>query len=181
MASKSERNSRPESFQMVPLPDAHFSIRSLNAFERTQVIGEVYIPEGDGLRLISRPSRDDRTLARKRQKAADILGGSYITFGALHAGQVAGFLMLNPRLQDGRMVVESFTSPAPSAAAVWVDGCLPARCGKPGRQARKRCIFPPPTPGKRWIFTAPWAACLPTPSCPRMPGKTPTTCGCAAR
>ncbi len=98
----------PESFQMVPLPDAHFSIRSLDAFERIQVIGEVYLPEGDGLRLISRPSRDDRTLARKRQKAADILGGSYITFGALHAGQVVGFLMLNPRLQDGRMVVESF-------------------------------------------------------------------------
>ena len=43
----------PESFQMVPLPDAHFSIRSLNAFERTQVIGEVYMPESEGLRLIS--------------------------------------------------------------------------------------------------------------------------------
>ena len=38
---------------MVPLPDAHFSIRSPGAFERTQVIGEVYLPEGDGLRLIS--------------------------------------------------------------------------------------------------------------------------------
>lgn len=43
----------PESFQIVPLPDAHFSIRSLNAFERTQVIGEVYMPESEGLRLIS--------------------------------------------------------------------------------------------------------------------------------
>lgn len=89
----------PEPFQMVPPPDA---------FACTQVIREVYVPQGSSLRLIARPGCDDRTLARKRQKAAGILGGSLITFGALHAGQAVGFLTLNPRLQSGQMVVESF-------------------------------------------------------------------------
>ena len=79
----------PEPFQMVPPPDT---------FERTQVIREVCVPQGSSLPLIARPGCDDRTLARKRQKAADILGGSLITFGALHAGQAVGFLTLNPRL-----------------------------------------------------------------------------------
>lgn len=98
----------PETFQIVLLPDAHFSLHALDAFERTQCIREVYVPNGDSLQLLLRPGCEDWSLVRKRQKAAAILSGSHITYGALCSGQAVGFLMLNPRLQGGQMVVESF-------------------------------------------------------------------------
>ena len=60
----------PETFQIVLLPDAHFSLHALDAFERTQCIREVYVPNGDSLQLLLRPGCEDWSLARKRQKAA---------------------------------------------------------------------------------------------------------------
>lgn len=86
----------------------NFTAASLDGFIRTQVVTKVYRLVGGEYRLVDHPFTDDWSAARKREKAASILGDEYLTFGAFANDRVTGFIMLVKALNNGRMIVDSF-------------------------------------------------------------------------
>lgn len=87
---------------------ANFRPDSLDAFSRTQAVTNVYRLRDGQLCLVHQPFTEDWSPERKREKAAEILSGDYITFCAFEQGRVLGSMMLIPGLNEGRMIVHSF-------------------------------------------------------------------------
>ena len=89
--------------------DRHnFTRKSLDSFSRYQVVKNVYrVKEGE-IYLVYRPFVETWTLERKREKAAEILAGDHIAYGAFENGDIVGILMLLPVLEHGRMILDSF-------------------------------------------------------------------------
>lgn len=92
----------PETFQIVLLPDAHFSLHALDAFERTQCIREVYVPNGDSLQLLLRPGCEDCRLraSGKRQRPSSAAVTS--PTGHCVQGRWSGFSCSIPGCKVGR-------------------------------------------------------------------------------
>lgn len=86
----------------------NFHMDSLDAFSRKQVVTDVYRLQDGQLRLVHQPFSEDWSAERKREKAAEILNGAYITFCAFEDGRVLGAIILTPELNEGRMIVHSF-------------------------------------------------------------------------
>jgi len=95
------------------LTAANFTPASMDAFDRHQVVTYIYRPVNGELKPVLEPFEEDWSPARKREKAAEILSGDIIAYGALENGIVAGALQLLPELNDGRMLVVSFHVSAP--------------------------------------------------------------------
>lgn len=85
-----------------------FRINSLDDFSRRQTVTNVYRWKEGELSLVYQPFIEDWSAERKREKAAEILSGAYITFCAFEQGRVLGVIMLSPELNEGRMIVHSF-------------------------------------------------------------------------
>ena len=86
----------------------NFHIDSLDTFSRYQTVNNVYRLEGNHLQLRHCPFTEDWSAERKREKAAEILSGQYIVYGAVHEGRVVGTIMLIPELEHGRMIIDSY-------------------------------------------------------------------------
>lgn len=81
---------------------------SLDGFSRMQNVTNVYRCQEGQLCLVHQPFTEDWSAERKREKAAEVLSGAYITFCVFEQGWVLGMLMLVPELHEGRMIVHSF-------------------------------------------------------------------------
>jgi len=95
------------------LTAANFTLTSMDAFDRRQVVTYVYRPVDGRLQPFLEPFEEDWSPARRREKAAEILSGDVIAYGALENGIVAGALQLLPELNDGRMLLASLHVSAP--------------------------------------------------------------------
>lgn len=88
---------------------SNFRPDSLDSFDRTQNVTYVYRPaDGGGLKLVYQPFTETWSPERRREKAAEILSGKYITLCAFDGEKAAGAILLNPVLNSGRMIAESF-------------------------------------------------------------------------
>ena len=87
----------------------NFTRESLDVFFRYQVVKNVYrVKEGE-MYLAYRPFVEIWTLERKREKAAEILAGDHIVYGAFEKnGDIVGILLLLPVLEHDRMILDSF-------------------------------------------------------------------------
>ena len=87
----------------------NFTRESLDAFSRYQVVKTVYrVKEGE-MYLAYRPFVETWTLERKREKAAEMLAGDHIVYGAFEKnGDIVGILLLLPVPEHDRMILDSF-------------------------------------------------------------------------
>lgn len=89
------------------LTHENFTMASLDGFDRFQEVTEVWrLVEGEYC-LVRDPFTEEWSPARRREKAAEVLSGDYIAYGAVAEGRVAGLLLLERRLRGRRMVVSS--------------------------------------------------------------------------
>lgn len=93
----------------IALIDNHnFSRNSLANFSRRQVVKNVYRLTDGALHLVCNPFTEDWSPEQKAGKAAEILRGNHIVYGAFEGGNVVGGIMLLPTLDHGRMIIDSF-------------------------------------------------------------------------
>ena len=85
----------------------NFTLTSLDGFDRFQEVTEVWRLTDGEYRLVRAPFTEEWPPARRREKAAEVLSGDYIAYGAMAEGRVAGLLLLEKRLRGRRMVVSS--------------------------------------------------------------------------
>ena len=86
----------------------NFNMYSMDDFNRYQEVEKVYRLIDGQLQIVHAPFTEDWSLDRRRQKAAEILSGQYIVYGAFEEGRVIGTLILLPELNEGRMIIDSF-------------------------------------------------------------------------
>ena len=87
---------------------SNFSENSLDSFDRYQEVQNVYRPENGNLALKAQPFSETWSPERRREKAAEILSGEYITYCAFDGDRVVGEIMLFPALNDTRLIIDSF-------------------------------------------------------------------------
>ena len=93
----------------IKLADKHnFTYDSLKGFQRYQEVKNVYRLKEGKMILVYNPYTEDWNLARRLQKADDILSGRYVTYCAFEGNCVVGELMLTPQLNKGRLIIDSF-------------------------------------------------------------------------
>lgn len=80
----------------------------MDTFDRYQEVRNVYRLENGRLVLSRRPFCETWSPERKREKAAEILSGRFVTFCAFDGGKVVGEIMLIPELDAGRLIIDSF-------------------------------------------------------------------------
>lgn len=86
----------------------NFGLYSLDDFIRFQNVTFVYRLNSGGFIKQYAPFTEDWTPVRRREKAAEICGGRFITYCAFDNDRVIGEIMLIPELNAGRMIVDSF-------------------------------------------------------------------------
>ena len=87
---------------------SNFGEASMDSFDRYQEVHNVYRLENGQLILKEHPFTENWSPARRREKAAEILSGRFITFCAFEDDQVVGEIMLIPELNQNRMIIDSF-------------------------------------------------------------------------
>ena len=93
----------------IKLVDSHnFTRDSLKGFRRYQEVKNVYRLRNGNLTLVYNPFTEDWDAARLIEKAEEILSGRYVTYCAYEGDRVVGEIMLNPRLNKGRLIIDSF-------------------------------------------------------------------------
>lgn len=85
----------------------NFTLTSLDDFVRTQSVTEVYRKISVEYRLVRAPFIDDWSLARKREKAAELLSDAYTAYGAWLEDHLVGFILLANAPNKGRLIVNS--------------------------------------------------------------------------
>lgn len=91
----------------MPLNSGNFNTDALRDFDRDQEVTQVYRLSGGELRLVPLFFTETRSEERKKEKTAEILGGKYITYGAFEGDRGIGGIMPVPKLNKGRMIVDS--------------------------------------------------------------------------
>lgn len=87
---------------------SNFSERSMDSFDRYQEVRNVFRAENGTLVLKQLYFVETWSPERRREKAAEILSGKYITYCAFDGDVVVGEIMLIPDLNDQRLIVDSF-------------------------------------------------------------------------
>ncbi len=87
---------------------SNFSETAMDSFDRYQEVQNVYRMENGKLVLKKVPFCEEWSSERKREKAAEILSGRYITFCAFDGDTVIGEIMLIPELNEDRLIIDSF-------------------------------------------------------------------------
>ena len=87
---------------------SNFSLTSMDSFDRWQEVQNVYRMENGKLILKKVPFTESWSPERKREKAAEILSGRFITFCAFDGDRVVGEIMLIPEMNDNRVIIDSF-------------------------------------------------------------------------
>ena len=86
----------------------NFRIHSLRDFRRYQEVTNVYRLTDGQLTLVYHPFVEDWDDARRVEKAEEILSGQFVTYCAFEENRVVGEIMLLPRLDKERLVIDSF-------------------------------------------------------------------------
>ncbi len=86
----------------------HFTRDSLKGFQRHQEVKRVYRLRNGHLTLVDNPFTEDWDAARLIEKAEEILSGRYVTYCAYEGERVVGEIMLIPKLNKGRLIIDSF-------------------------------------------------------------------------
>ena len=86
----------------------NFGRNSLNDFRRYQEVKNVYRLKDGQLRLVYNPFTEDWDDERRIEKAEEILSGQYVTYCAFEGNRVVGEIMLLPRLNKDRLIIDSF-------------------------------------------------------------------------
>ncbi len=87
---------------------SNFNERSMDLFDRYQEVQNVFRVENGRLVLKKQPFTETWSAERRREKAAEILSGAYVTFCAFDGDRVIGEMMLLPELNGNRLVIDSF-------------------------------------------------------------------------
>ena len=87
---------------------SNFTEFSLDSFDRFQEVQNVYRLENGRLVLKKHPFTETWSPERRREKAAEILSGRYITYCAFYGDTVVGEIMLIPELNENRLIIDSF-------------------------------------------------------------------------
>ena len=86
----------------------NFNACSLDSFDRYQEVQNVFRMEDGKLVLKKQAFTETWSVERRRQKAAEILSGEYVTFCAFDGDSVVGGIMLLPELNENRLIIDSF-------------------------------------------------------------------------
>ena len=86
----------------------NFTRDSLKGFRRYQEVKNVYRLQNGNLTLVYNPFTEDWDAARLIEKAEEILSGRYVTYCAYEGNHVVGEIMLIPKLNKGRLIIDSF-------------------------------------------------------------------------
>ena len=87
---------------------SNFTEFSLDSFDRFQEVQNVYRLENGRLVLKKHPFTETWSPERRREKAAEILSGRYVTYCAFYGDTVVGEIMLIPELNENRLIIDSF-------------------------------------------------------------------------
>ena len=86
----------------------NFCETSMDAFDRSQEVQNVWRMKNGRLVLKFRPFTETWSPEQRRKKAGEILSGRFITFCAFEGDAVVGEIMLIPELNEGRLIIDSF-------------------------------------------------------------------------
>ena len=86
----------------------NFTRDSLKGFRRYQEVKNVYRLQNGNLTLVYNPFIEDWDAARLFEKAEEILSGQYVTYCAYEGNHVVGEIMLIPKPNKGRLIIDSF-------------------------------------------------------------------------
>ena len=86
----------------------NFSRDSLKDFRRHQNVRNVYRLKDGKMTLVYDPFTDDWDAGRRTEKAEEILSGEFVTYCAFEGERVVGEIMLLPRPNKGRLIIDSF-------------------------------------------------------------------------
>lgn len=86
----------------------NFCETSLDLFDRSQEVQNVWRMENGRLVLTFQPFSETWSPEQRRKKAGEILSGRYITFCAFEGDAVVGEIMLIPELNEDRLIIDSF-------------------------------------------------------------------------
>ena len=93
----------------IKLVDSHnFTRDSLKGFRRYQGVKNVYRLQNGNLTLVYNPFTENWDAARLIEKAEEILSGQYVTYCAFEGKRVVGEIMLVPKPNKGRLIIDSF-------------------------------------------------------------------------
>ena len=93
----------------IKLVDSNnFTRDSLKGFQRYQEVKNVYRLQNGNLTLVYNPFTEDWDAARLIEKAEEILSRRYVTYCAYEGNQVVGEIMLIPKPNKGRLIIDSF-------------------------------------------------------------------------
>lgn len=96
------------SWEIKLIDHRSFTRDSLKGFQRYQEIKNVYRLQDGHLTLVYDPFTEDWDAARLIEKAEEILSGQHVTYCAYEGNRVVGEIMLIPRLNKGRLIIDSF-------------------------------------------------------------------------
>ena len=95
-------------FEVKQADRSNFNELSMDSFDRFQRVRNVYRMENGQLVLKRHPFTETWSSERKREKAAEILSGGFVTFCAFDGEKVVGEIMLVPELNENRLMIDSF-------------------------------------------------------------------------
>ena len=87
---------------------SNFNELSMDLFDRFQEVHNVYRMENGELILKKEPFTETWSPKRRREKASEILSGRYAVFCAFDGDTVVGEIMLIPKLNESRLIIDSF-------------------------------------------------------------------------
>ena len=90
------------------IDSSNFTRDSLKGFQRYQEVKNVYRLQNGNLTLVYNPFTEDWDAARLIEKAEEILSGRYVTYCAYEGDHVVGEIMLIPKPNKGRLIIDSF-------------------------------------------------------------------------
>ena len=86
---------------------SNFSERSMDSFDRHQEVRNVFRVVNGNLVLKKLSFTETWSPERRREKAAEILSGEYITYCAFDGDTAVGEIMLIPELNEQRLIIDS--------------------------------------------------------------------------
>ena len=99
---------RHHTLEIKLIDSSNFTRDSLKGFRRYQEVKNVYRLQNGSLTLVYNPFTEDWDAARLAEKAEEILSGKYVTYCAYEDNHVVGVIMLIPRPNKGRLIIDSF-------------------------------------------------------------------------
>ena len=101
-------NERNNTLEIKLVDSNNFTRDSLKDFRRYQEVKNVYRLQNGNLTLVYNPFTEDWDAVRLIEKAEEILSGRYVTYCAYEGNHVVGEIMLIPKLNKGRLIIDSF-------------------------------------------------------------------------